>query len=82
VDLIQSLSNFGVIPGGILGANKTAYYDPVTNTTYPNEGTLGNLNYISTSGALVNTPLPGGGELIDGAIIAKNIPILESSRQF
>jgi hypothetical protein len=82
VDLIQNLSDFGVIAGGILGANKQAYYDPVTETLFPDEGTLGNLNYLSTSGALVNSPLPGGGELIDGAIIAKNIPVLESARQF
>jgi hypothetical protein len=97
VDLIQSLTNYGVTTGnGTLGANKIIYYDEAVATPFatiptdpfitvePN-GTplaLGNLNYISTDGAYTNTPLPGGGELIDGAFVAKNIRDIVSPRDF
>jgi len=86
VALIQSLSDFGVPAGGILGASVPIYFNPVSGGT---ESTINgtqlsgsNLNYLNTSGVLVTNPLPGGGELIDGAIMAKNLPILESARQF
>jgi hypothetical protein len=88
VELIRSLTDYGstLTAGGILGANKTVYYNPVTGLDYTAVGAatlqLGDLNYLSSSGALVTTPLPGGGELIDGAFLAQNIRRIESPRDF
>jgi len=86
VALIQSLSNFGVPAGGILGASIPSYFNPITGAVETTiDGTQlssSNLNYLNVNGGLVTNPLPGGGELIDGAIMAKNIPVLQSARQF
>jgi hypothetical protein len=88
VDSIQNLSNFGVLSGGILGANKVVYYDPFTGATVsasPSDNVafeIGQLNYLNSDGHYEMTPLPGGGSLVDGAIIAKNLPELQSERQF
>ena len=87
VSLIQSLTNYGVtINGGILGANKDVYYNPETETVQNTvDGvtlTLGPLNYVAPDGAYSNTPLPGGGELVDGAFVAMNIRTIESPRDF
>ena len=43
---------------------------------------LGQLNYISPNGGYSDTPLPGGGQLIDGAFVAMNIRTIESPRDF
>jgi hypothetical protein len=78
VSLIQSLTDYGVTTsGGILGAAKTV-------SDLPFSGTLSTTapNYISTSGTIVDTPLPGGGALLDGAFLAKNIRIIKSIRDF
>ena len=78
---IQSLTNYNVtITGGILGSNKTA-------SSHPGYvGVLGTLNYINAAGQLESgpnaTPLPGGGELLDGAFVARNIRVLKSARDF
>ena len=71
VDFIQNLTNYktygsGGFGSGILGANKTASSLPGFT------GILGGLNYINAAGTLVNTPIPGGGALLDGAFMAKN----------
>jgi len=64
---IQSLTNYNVtILGGILGSNKTLSSIPGYT------GVIGQLNYIDPQGNLVDTPLPGGGALLDGAFMAKN----------
>jgi hypothetical protein len=78
VSLIQSLTDYGVtISGGILGANKIASSIPGF------AGVLGQLNYIDPlTGEISDTPLPGGGPLIDGAFLAKNIRVIESIRDF
>jgi len=77
VDLIQRLTNYGVtINGGVLGADK------VTSSIPGFVGALGQLDYISANGLLTTTPLPGGGALIDGAILAKNIRNIQSARDF
>jgi hypothetical protein len=91
VSLIQSLTNYGVtINGGILGAPKSEFYDPVTmqfqdyiaNSTPPIVLVAGPLNYLNANLAYTNTPLPGGGILIDGAFVAKNIRTILSPRDF
>jgi hypothetical protein len=88
VDLIQKLTDYGVtVAGGIVGAFK-AVADPAFNVTIPaSHITPGNPLYqaplyISSIDALVNNPLPAGGELIDGAILAKNQRTLLSIRDF
>ena len=88
VDLIQRLTDYGVtITGGILGAPKSVFYDPATMQVQPYVvfGTplvAGPLNYVSATGLQTNTPLPGGGILIDGAFVAKNIRTILSPRDF
>lgn len=82
IALIQSLTNYGVtITDGVLGANKIAYYNPVAGVIQ-DIGVLGQLNYINPDGSVGMTPLPGGGELIDGAFVAMNIRHIESPRDF
>jgi hypothetical protein len=84
---VQSLTNYNAtVSGGQYGSNKTAS----SHAGYT--GILGNLNYITASGQFVTapvgdsnsdaTPLPGGGELIDGALVAKNIRKLKGPRDF
>ncbi len=87
VDLIQSITNYGVtINGGILGAEKDVYFNPQAGFDQYNVGgtplTVGPLNYISPAGTYSNSPLPGGGELVDGAIVAKNARQPLSPRDF
>ena len=94
VQAIQSLTNYGSTissGGGILGANKHVYYNPTTgmdqtvvdgvDLTLTSQTSPG--NYIAANGTYSHTPLPGGGELIDGAFVAKNNRNTEdSSRDF
>ena len=69
---IQSLVNVNVrSEGAIFGADKAT----------PPPATFGNLDYLSATGVLVNTPELGG-KLLDGAIIAKNDRALKSVRDF
>ena len=76
VSLIQKLSDYGVtVNGGVLGASKTVYYNPLTGVDQPTapDGTplsASNLNYVNYEGYYTNNPLPGGGELIDGAVVS------------
>jgi hypothetical protein len=77
VDLIQSLTNYAVtVNGGNYGANKIASSIPGF------VGVLNQLNYISADGLLTDTPLPGGGALLDGAILAKNNRVPQGIRDF
>jgi hypothetical protein len=72
VDLIERLTNYRVtIGGGVVGADKD---------TPP--GSSGSVDYLDQDGNLTNTPLPGGGSLLDGAIVAKNIRAILSARDF
>jgi hypothetical protein len=87
VDLIRSLTNYGVtITDGILGATKTEYYNPVTGadeSVVDGKALVATqIKYFEVDGALDTTPLPGGGELIDGAFLAQNIRKIQSPRDF
>jgi hypothetical protein len=62
---------------GIFGAPKL-----VSALGYTSQIVPGALNYISPNGLLTDTPLPGGGALIDGAIVAKNIRTIYGLRDF
>jgi hypothetical protein len=78
VALIESLTNYGVtIANGILGAQKTAYVNTASGTLSTTEP-----NYIGIGGNIVDTPLPGGTILIDGAFVAMNIRDIQSIRDF
>jgi hypothetical protein len=69
---IQSLTNVDVRTiGGIYGADKAV----------PPPATFGSVDYLDADGNLVTTPVLGG-ELLDGAIIAKNDRPLKSVRDF
>jgi hypothetical protein len=75
---IQSLTNYSVnITGGVYGSTKLVAAVPYSGTL---SATLP--NYISPSGDIVNSPLPGGGVLLDGAFVAKNIRNPKSIRDF
>ena len=63
-------------------------YDEVTGAYHDSVGVgspaliSGNLNYVAADGSLQHTPLPGGGELIDGAFVANNNRPIVSPRDF
>ncbi len=88
VSLIQDLTQYGItVNGGVLGSSKAVWYNPESgmDQTTISGVPLGNpnqLNYISPNGGYSTTPLPGGGELVDGAFIAMNIRTIESIRDF
>jgi hypothetical protein len=89
ISLIHNLTDYGTtINGGILGASKGVWYDPQTGTTetivdgVTLAGPTTQLNYIAPDGSYSATPLPGGGELIDGAFVAFNFRTVESIRDF
>jgi hypothetical protein len=94
VAAIQNLSNFGVISGGVLGAAIPSYFNPIGDIANPagfvetaiNGAALSsqNVNYLNVNGGLTNNPLvpTDGGELIDGAIIAVNLPTNPTQREF
>jgi len=69
---IQSLTNVEVrVEGAIYGADKSV----------PPPATAGSVDYLDSNGNLIHTPELGG-ELLDGAIIAKNDRALKSIRDF
>ena len=74
VDFIQKLTNYTALAGGY-GSDKS-----ISEFGYP--ASTGALDYVSAGGVLTNSPLPGGGILIDGAFVAKNIRNIQSARDF
>jgi hypothetical protein len=85
---IQSLSNFAstLSSGGTLGAPKTYYVGNTLTAAsgIPFGGTLSATlpNYIGIDDDITSTPLPGGGALLDGAIVAKIISGAHGTRIF